>query len=310
MPVNRIVSYAKQSYKGVKRNLERKDSTIGDGNVTSTVVCSTNTMSRPATGIDTTSRRPAKETKTTQETSAGPTTVKTVKGLHALRKVLRMHSEKYFVPVASTSRTSEVMGQEVALPGGPGIEGASSADEQKTLPRVNGAKITVPAQVHVNGTTPRNTVLGLKDGVASVMKTESGYKLIYSLNHVFGNEPTPGTSKDDENQRSETLVTSTQRKPKKISKPVRTTKKIKKESNTQATGKKDKTTTDSLSIGNQKRGPKRKACTCVMCLPDSGKRQKASNPDQDSDSESSNLPDKSNTVNQTGEAPLDYYFYL
>ena len=299
MPDNTMVSSARQSYKGFKRNLERKDNTTGDGNVTSTVVSCRNTMRPPAAGIDTTSGRPVKESKTTEETSAGATTAKPVKSLHALRKVLRMHNEKYLVPVASTSGTAEV-GQKVALPGGPGIpvsRGANSANEETTLPRVGGAKITVPAQ--------RRRVLDLKDGGASLVKTESGYKLIYSLNHAFGNEPTPGTSKDDESQRSDTLATSTQREQKKASKSVGTTKKMNGESSAPATGKKSKRSTDSLLVENQKKSPKRKACTCVMCLPDSGKRQKVSNTDQDNDSESSNLPNKS-TVNQTGKAPLDF----
>ena len=264
-------------------------------------------MSPPAAGIATTSGRPVKEVKTTQEKRADAATAKPVKSLHALRKVLRMHNEKYLVPVASTSGTADV-GQKVALPGGPGIavsRGSNSANEETTLPRMDGVKITVPAQVHVNGATQKSRVLNLKDGGASLVKTESGYKLIYSLNHAFGNEPTPGTSKDDESQRSDTSAKSTQREQKKASKCVGTTKKMNRESSAPATGKKSKRSTDSLLVENQKKSPKRKACTCVMCLPDSGKRQKVSNTDQDNDSESSNLPNKS-TVNQTGKAPLDF----
>ena len=315
MQDNRMVSSAKQSDKGVQRNPERKDNKIGDETVISTVLSSTNTMNTTnttnATGSGTTSIRLVKEAKPTAETSAGATTAKPVKSLHALRKVLRMRNEKYLVPVTSTSGTAGVEDQKVVLPVGAVSttisRGAkSSAVQEEARPRMNGAKITVPVQVHVNGAAPRNTALDLKDGGASLVKTQSGYKLIYSLNHVLGNEPVPGTSKEDGNQKSDTLPTSTQNEHKKPGKSVEATKKIKVEVNTQATGKKSKTSTDSQPLTNQSRGKKRKACRCVVCVPDSGKRQKAPSPHQNSSTEPSNLPERNKTVNQTGKALLKF----
>ena len=167
---------------------------------------------------------------------------------------------------------------------------------------MSGAKITVPVQVHVNGTNKRNTALDLKDGGASLLKTESGYQLIYSLNQVLAKEPVPGTSKEDESRRFDTLPKSTQNEQTKPGKPVEATKKIKVEVNTQATRKKSKTLSDSQPLTNQSRGKKRKACRCVVCVPDSGKRQKAPSSDQNSSTEPSNLPEKNKTVNQTGTA--------
>ena len=170
---------------------------------------------------------------------------------------------------------------------------------------MNGAKITVPVQVHVNGTNKRSTALDLKDGGASLVKTETGYQLIYSLNRVLAKEPVPGTSKEDENQRSDKLPKSTQNEQRKPGKSVEATKKIKVEVNAQATGKKSKTSTDSQPLTNQSRSKKRKACRCVVCVPDSGKRQKAPSPHQNSSTEPSNLPEKNKTVNQTGKAQLN-----
>ena len=306
MLVNRMVSSSKQSIKGVTRHTDRKDKETGDENVTSTVVSSTNTTSSPAAGSGTTRERPVKKAKTTQETSASVATAKPVKSLHALRKVLKMRNDKYLLPVESTSGTAGIGSKKVVSPIGavstPMSRGANgSTVDEETLPRMNGVKITVPAQVHVNGASPRSTAMGLQDGGALV-KTQSGYKRIYSLNNVFRNEPIPGTSKDN-SQTSKTSLTSAQKEQRKTNKSE-TTKKIKAKFSTEPTGKKSKRSTDSQSEATQNRGKKRKACTCVMCdCPHgSAKKQKSSNPDQNNDTEPSLLPEKSNTGNQTGKA--------
>ena len=270
MPDNQMVSSAKQSDKGVQRHPERKDNKAGDENVTSTAVSSTNTTSRPASGSGTTSLRLVQEPKPKEETSAGATTAKPVKSLHALRKVLRMRNEKYLVPVTSISGTAGVGDQKVVLPVGAvsttlSSGSNSSAVHEETHPRMSGAKITVPVQVHVNGTNKRSTALDLKDGGASLLKTESGYQLIYSLNQVLAKEPVPGTSKEDESRRSDTLPKSTQNEQRKPGKSVEATKKIKVEVNTQATRKKSKTLSDSQPLTNQSRGKKKEGMQ-VCCV--------------------------------------------